>query len=51
MEFGMDKCKILHVTKRNSRQVEITKIFNNKTLKNMKRQETYRYLAFEQKQA
>lgn len=48
MEFGINKCKMLHIDKGKCKQQNITEVLNNETLENMEPQETYKYLGFEQ---
>lgn len=48
MEFGINKCKMLHITRGRCTIQETTETLNNETLKNMEPTETYKYLGFDQ---
>lgn len=48
MEFGISKCKALHIEKGKWNDNENREIINNETLENMAENQTYKYLGFEQ---
>lgn len=48
MQFGINKCRILHIEKGKYKEHIETEKLNNQILKNMEPQETYKYLGFEQ---
>ena len=48
MEFGISKCKILHIEKGRWKGDGETEVLNNEELGNMQQHETYKYLGFQQ---
>lgn len=48
MEFGITKCKMLHIERGRFYAQETPETLNNEVIKNMEPEETYKYLGFEQ---
>ena len=48
MEFGINKCKLLHINKGQWKDHHENNTINNQTLDNMLKNETYKYLGFHQ---
>ena len=48
MEFGIDKCKLLHIEKGKWKRSEEESSLNNEIMHNMEQLETYQYLGFKQ---
>lgn len=48
MEFGINKCKILHIEREKWKEEIETEILNDEELRNMQQNETYKYLGFQQ---
>jgi hypothetical protein len=48
MEFGIQKCKMLHIWRGKWKNEESTETLNNEIIDNMAQEETYKYLGFRQ---